>query len=317
MKKAPIENSIRTYLVEIGSYPLLSPQEEIDLARKIAPLLKIEAIRSTLTTDLDRIPTEDEWAAAADLTVTDLHRQIAIGRRAKDKLVNSNLRLVVSIAKNYKNRDIDLMDLIQEGSIGLIRAAEMFDYTKGYKFSTYAYWWIRQGITRSIAQHSRPIRLPIHMGEALNKIKKATRILTQENGRTPSREEIADRMKVSIGKLEELMGWDHRVISGNILIGKEENAELFDFVKSNDSSAEDFVFSIELIDRVNQILEILPERSSDILRSRYGLDGTGPKTLNRVGEELGICRETVRKIAARGMRVLKHPNNQEMFREWL
>lgn len=322
--KAPIENSIRTYLVEIGSYPLLKTEEEIALARKIAPLVKIEAIRSTLTADsidtdsrLDRIPTDDEWAAAADLTVTELHRQLAIGRRAKNKLVNANLRLVVSIAKKYKNRDMELMDLIQEGSIGLIRAAEMFDHTKGYKFSTYAYWWIRQGITRAIADQSRTIRLPVHMGEALNKIKKTTRILTQEQGRNPTREEIADRMEISIEKLDELMGWNHRVISGNSLIGKEENAELFDFVKSDDSSADDFALSVELSDRVHEVLETIPERSRAILRSRYGLDREEPKTLSRIGEELGICRETVRKVAARTMRVLKQPNNQERLREWL
>ncbi|HEY9846158.1 MAG TPA: sigma-70 family RNA polymerase sigma factor, partial [Candidatus Caenarcaniphilales bacterium] len=190
-KKHYTEDSIRLYLQEIGRIRLLRADEEIELARKIADLLQLERIRDDLFLQLDRNPFDQEWAGAVDMPVQAFRHRLHLGRRAKDKMVQSNLRLVVSIAKKYMNRGLSFQDLIQEGSLGLIRAAEKFDHEKGYKFSTYATWWIRQAITRAIADQSRTIRLPVHLYETISRIKKTTKLLSQEMGRKPTEEEIA------------------------------------------------------------------------------------------------------------------------------
>ena len=200
-KKPYTEDSIRIYLQEIGRIRLLRAEEEIELARKIADLLELERIRERIEDSLEREISDAEWAKEVEMELRPFRRRLYLGRRAKDKMVQSNLRLVVSIAKKYMNRGLSFQDLIQEGSLGLIRAAEKFDHEKGYKFSTYATWWIRQAITRAIADQSRTIRLPVHLYETISRIKKTTKILSQEMGRKPTEEEIAERMEMTIEKL--------------------------------------------------------------------------------------------------------------------
>ena len=220
------EDSIRVYLQEIGRIRLLRPDEEIELARKIADLLHLEELAAQFESDNGKYPDTKEWAALVDMPVIRFRRRLMLGRRAKEKMVQSNLRLVVSIAKKYMNRGLSFQDLIQEGSLGLIRAAEKFDHEKGYKFSTYATWWIRQAITRAIADQSRTIRLPVHLYETISRIKKTTKVLSQEFGRKPTEEEIAESMEMTIEKLRFIAKSAQLPISLETPIGKEEDSRL-------------------------------------------------------------------------------------------
>ncbi|MFZ4666756.1 MAG: RNA polymerase sigma factor RpoD, partial [Prochlorotrichaceae cyanobacterium] len=232
-KKHYTEDSIRLYLQEIGRIRLLRADEEIELARKIADLLELERIREKLMDRLDREPRDEEWAEEMKMPLNAFQRRLYQGRKAKEKMVQSNLRLVVSIAKKYMNRGLSFQDLIQEGSLGLIRAAEKFDHEKGYKFSTYATWWIRQAITRAIADQSRTIRLPVHLYETISRIKKTTKLLSQEMGRKPTEEEIATRMEMTIEKLRFIAKSAQLPISLETPIGKEEDSRLGDFIESD------------------------------------------------------------------------------------
>ncbi|MAN18210.1 MAG: RNA polymerase sigma factor RpoD, partial [Synechococcus sp. EAC657] len=220
------EDSIRVYLQEIGRIRLLRPDEEIELARKIADLLYLEELAAQFESDNGREPDNKEWAALVEMPLIRFRRRLMLGRRAKEKMVQSNLRLVVSIAKKYMNRGLSFQDLIQEGSLGLIRAAEKFDHEKGYKFSTYATWWIRQAITRAIADQSRTIRLPVHLYETISRIKKTTKVLSQEFGRKPTEEEIAESMEMTIEKLRFIAKSAQLPISLETPIGKEEDSRL-------------------------------------------------------------------------------------------
>ncbi|MFM7170159.1 MAG: RNA polymerase sigma factor RpoD, partial [Cyanobium sp.] len=222
------EDSIRVYLQEIGRIRLLRPDEEIELARKIADLLQLEELAVQFETDHGHHPDTKEWAALVEMPTIKFRRRLMLGRRAKEKMVQSNLRLVVSIAKKYMNRGLSFQDLIQEGSLGLIRAAEKFDHEKGYKFSTYATWWIRQAITRAIADQSRTIRLPVHLYETISRIKKTTKTLSQEFGRKPTEEEIAESMEMTIEKLRFIAKSAQLPISLETPIGKEEDSRLGD-----------------------------------------------------------------------------------------
>jgi len=227
------EDSIRVYLQEIGRIRLLRPDEEIELARKIADLLQLEEIAAQYEADHGRQPDTKEWAALVEMPTIKFRRRLMLGRRAKEKMVQSNLRLVVSIAKKYMNRGLSFQDLIQEGSLGLIRAAEKFDHEKGYKFSTYATWWIRQAITRAIADQSRTIRLPVHLYETISRIKKTTKTLSQEFGRKPTEEEIAESMEMTIEKLRFIAKSAQLPISLETPIGKEEDSRLGDFIEAD------------------------------------------------------------------------------------
>ncbi|MFZ9952253.1 MAG: sigma-70 family RNA polymerase sigma factor, partial [Vulcanococcus sp.] len=218
------EDSIRVYLQEIGRIRLLRPDEEIELARKIADLLQLEELAAQFEADHGHYPDTKEWAALVEMPLVKFRRRLMLGRRAKEKMVQSNLRLVVSIAKKYMNRGLSFQDLIQEGSLGLIRAAEKFDHEKGYKFSTYATWWIRQAITRAIADQSRTIRLPVHLYETISRIKKTTKVLSQEFGRKPTEEEIAESMEMTIEKLRFIAKSAQLPISLETPIGKEEDS---------------------------------------------------------------------------------------------
>ncbi len=316
-KKPYTEDSIRIYLQEIGRIRLLRAEEEIELARKIAELLEFERVRDRILEDSGKEPTLKEWAAAVDLTYPDFRRRLFIGRRAKDKMVQSNLRLVVSIAKKYMNRGLSFQDLIQEGSLGLIRAAEKFDHAKGYKFSTYATWWIRQAITRAIADQSRTIRLPVHLYETISRIKKTTKILSQEMGRKPTEEEIATRMEMTIEKLRFIAKSAQLPISLETPIGKEEDSRLGDFIEADGETPEDQVSKNLLREDLESVLDTLSPRERDVLRLRYGLDDGRMKTLEEIGQIFNVTRERIRQIEAKALRKLRHPNRNSILKEYI
>ncbi|MBF2058188.1 MAG: RNA polymerase sigma factor RpoD [Cyanobacterium sp. T60_A2020_053] len=318
-KKKPFtEDSIRVYLQEIGRIRLLRAEEEIELARQIADLLDLEYIRATQMEHLGRIPTDQEWAEACDIpNLRQFNRRLHIGRRAKDKMVQSNLRLVVSIAKKYMNRGLSFQDLIQEGSLGLIRAAEKFDHEKGYKFSTYATWWIRQAITRAIADQSRTIRLPVHLYETISRIKKTTKMLSQKMGRKPTEEEIAEDMEMTIEKLRFIAKSAQLPISLETPIGKEEDSRLGDFIEADGETPEDEVAKNLLREDLENVLDSLSPRERDVLRLRYGLDDGRMKTLEEIGQIFNVTRERIRQIEAKALRKLRHPNRNSILKEYI
>jgi RNA polymerase primary sigma factor len=316
-KKTYTEDSIRIYLQEIGRIRLLRAEEEIELARKIADLLELERVREDLIDSLDRFPTQQEWAQEVGMPLGAFRRRLYLGRRAKDKMVQSNLRLVVSIAKKYMNRGLSFQDLIQEGSLGLIRAAEKFDHEKGYKFSTYATWWIRQAITRAIADQSRTIRLPVHLYETISRIKKTTKILSQEKGRKPTEEEIATHMEMTIEKLRFIAKSAQLPISLETPIGKEEDSRLGDFIEADGETPEDEVSKSLLREDLENVLDTLSTRERDVLRLRYGLDDGRMKTLEEIGQIFNVTRERIRQIEAKALRKLRHPNRNSILKEYI
>jgi RNA polymerase primary sigma factor len=316
-KKQFTEDSIRLYLQEIGRIRLLRADEEIELARKIADLLELERMREKLLDELDREPHDREWAVVADMPLNQFRHRLFLGRRAKDKMVQSNLRLVVSIAKKYMNRGLSFQDLIQEGSLGLIRAAEKFDHEKGYKFSTYATWWIRQAITRAIADQSRTIRLPVHLYETISRIKKTTKLLSQEMGRKPTEEEIATRMEMTIEKLRFIAKSAQLPISLETPIGKEEDSRLGDFIEADGEMPEDQVAKSLLREDLEGVLDTLSPRERDVLRLRYGLDDGRMKTLEEIGQIFNVTRERIRQIEAKALRKLRHPNRNSILKEYI
>ncbi|MBW4420460.1 MAG: RNA polymerase sigma factor RpoD [Myxacorys californica WJT36-NPBG1] len=316
-KKHYTEDSIRLYLQEIGRIRLLRADEEIELARKIADLLELERILVKMTEKLDRVPSDAEWAEEVKMPLPQFRYRLHLGRRAKDKMVQSNLRLVVSIAKKYMNRGLSFQDLIQEGSLGLIRAAEKFDHEKGYKFSTYATWWIRQAITRAIADQSRTIRLPVHLYETISRIKKTTKLLSQEMGRKPTEEEIATRMEMTIEKLRFIAKSAQLPISLETPIGKEEDSRLGDFIESDGETPEDQVSKNLLREDLEGVLATLSPREKDVLRLRYGLDDGRMKTLEEIGQIFNVTRERIRQIEAKALRKLRHPNRNSVLKEYI
>ncbi|MFZ9946570.1 MAG: RNA polymerase sigma factor RpoD, partial [Vulcanococcus sp.] len=296
------EDSIRVYLQEIGRIRLLRPDEEIELARKIADLLQLEELAAQFETDHGHYPDTKEWAVLVDMPLIKFRRRLMLGRRAKEKMVQSNLRLVVSIAKKYMNRGLSFQDLIQEGSLGLIRAAEKFDHEKGYKFSTYATWWIRQAITRAIADQSRTIRLPVHLYETISRIKKTTKTLSQEFGRKPTEEEIAESMEMTIEKLRFIAKSAQLPISLETPIGKEEDSRLGDFIEADIENPEQDVAKNLLREDLEGVLATLSPRERDVLRLRYGLDDGRMKTLEEIGQIFDVTRERIRQIEAKALR---------------
>ncbi|MFS8854069.1 RNA polymerase sigma factor RpoD [Synechococcus sp. H55.7] len=321
-KKPYTDDSIRVYLQEIGRIRLLRADEEIELARKIADLLELERAREAvfqrmgLWSDPEEVP-DTLWAEEVKMSLPEFRRRLHRGRRAKEKMVQSNLRLVVSIAKKYMNRGLSFQDLIQEGSLGLIRAAEKFDHEKGYKFSTYATWWIRQAITRAIADQSRTIRLPVHLYETISRIKKVTKLLSQELGRKPTEEEIATRMEITIEKLRFIAKSAQLPISLETPIGKEEDSRLGDFIESDGETPEDRVAKVLLREDLESVLETLTPRERDVLKLRYGLDDGRMKTLEEIGQIFNVTRERIRQIEAKALRKLRHPNRNSVLKEYI
>ena len=314
---APILDSVRVYLKEIGSIKLLKANEEIELARKIADLLELERIRNDLKERLDRLPSDREWANELNMDVPQFRRRLYLGRKAKNKMVEANLRLVVSIAKKYQNRGLSFQDLIQEGSIGLIRGAEKFDPEKGYKFSTYATWWIMQGITRAIALQSRTIRLPIHLHETISRAKKATKILSQELGRKPTEEEVATRMEITVERLRFVSDKGRTPLSLETPTGRDGESKLVDFIEAEAEPPEDLLFNNFLSQEISNVLDTLTDRQSCVIRLRYGLDDGRTKSLEEIALQLNLSRERVRQIEAKALRRLRHPSRNSVLKEYL
>ena len=309
------QDPVGAYLTEIGRFPLLSAAEEVSLGQQVQVMMALLAVKDTLSKE-GSLPSDAQWASRANLSVEDLQAAIEKGKLAKKRMMEGNLRLVVSVAKKYQGRDLDLLDLIQEGSIGLERGVEKFDPTMGYKFSTYAYWWIRQGITRAIASTARTIRLPIHITEKLNKIKRIQRELTQSLGRSPHLDEVADQLEMPLPELKNYLQLSSRPLSLDMRIGEEsETSELIDFLESPDVLPEESVSSGLFRQELCNLLERLTPQQKKVITLRYGLQDDTPRTLAGVGEQMGISRERVRQIERQALTVLRL--KKESMRDYL
>ena len=302
-----IDDPVRMYLKEIGKVPLLDPNEEIELAQKMsAGNLAQEQLDSLESGDLDPV------------ALKELQRLAKAGERAKQKLAEANLRLVVSIAKRYVGRGMLFLDLIQEGNLGLIKAVEKFDYTKGYKFSTYATWWIRQAITRAIADQARTIRIPVHMVETINKVIRVSRQLLQELGHDPSPEEIAEEMNMPVDKVREIMKIAQEPVSLETPIGEEEDSHLGDFIPDEGASEPSEAASFTLLkEQLVDVLGTLTPREEKVLKLRFGIEDGRTRTLEEVGKEFNVTRERIRQIEAKALRKLRHPSRSKKLKDFL
>jgi len=277
-KNEGIEDPVKAYLKEIGRVPLLTSEEEIELATRIAD--------------------DDE--------------------QAKKRLAEANLRLVVSIAKRYVGRGMQFLDLIQEGNLGLLKAVDKFDYTKGFKFSTYATWWIRQAITRAIADQARTIRIPVHMVETINKVKKTITLLLHENGRDPTAEEVSEYLNMPVDKVREIMRVAQEPVSLETPIGEEEDSHLGDFIPDDDALAPEEAASMMLLkEQLDDVLSTLTPREKKVIQLRFGLEDGRQRTLEEVGEEFGVTRERIRQIEAKALRKLRHPSRSKKLKDFL
>jgi RNA polymerase primary sigma factor len=301
-----IEDPVRMYLKEIGKVPLLSAEEEISLAQMME---SGEMAKTQLEEDGDSLDQEQK---------KELENLVNQGDYAKKKLAEANLRLVVSIAKRYVGRGMLFLDLIQEGNLGLIKAVEKFDYRKGYKFSTYATWWIRQAITRAIADQARTIRIPVHMVETINKLIRVSRQLLQELGREPSPEEIAEQMEIPVERVREILKISQEPVSLETPIGEEEDSHLGDFIQDENVPvpADAAAFTL-LKEQLVEVLSTLTEREQKVLRLRFGLDDGRARTLEEVGKEFNVTRERIRQIEAKALRKLRHPSRSRKLRDYL
>lgn len=319
-RKTSADDNIGSFFKEMARYPLLKPEEELELAQSIDFMVEAEKIRQKLIEQLLRKPTRLEWATAIGLdNERQLETRLYKGRVAKRKMIRSNLRLVVSIAKRYLNRGVPFLDLIQEGAIGLNRATEKFDPNKGYKFSTYAYWWIRQAITRTIANDARTIRLPIHIVEKLNKLKKAQRTLKQELQRNPTEEEIAQELNTSVAQLCQLLELRRQSLSLNHRVGKAEDTELVDLLEDSELQLpEERMNEAMMRQEITDVLsDVLTQREKDVIILRYGLSTSQPYTLEEVGGMFNLSRERVRQIQSKAMRKLRRPQVARRLKGWL
>jgi len=317
--KTIADDAVGAFFKEMARYPLLKPNEEVELARRIRYLVEIEELQAKLAEELGRHPTKGEIAANLDLTERQLESRLHRSRVAKRKMIRSNLRLVVSIAKRYLNRGVPFLDLIQEGALGLNRATEKFDPDKGYKFSTYAYWWIRQGITRTIANDARTIRLPIHVVEKLNKLKKAQRDLRRSLNRAPSDRELAEALELTLEQLQALLQVRRGSLSLNHRVGKGEDTELMDLLEDADNQSPEAQMAEGMMrQEIWEVLEdVLTDREKDVISLRYGLASNRPCTLEEVGGLFNLSRERVRQIQSKAMRKLRRPQIAERLKGWL
>jgi RNA polymerase primary sigma factor len=305
----PSTDLVRAYLKEIGRVALLNAEQEVELAKRIeAGLFAAERLRQ---------------GDCGELKITkQMHKDYvwltADGQRAKDHLLEANLRLVVSVAKRYTGRGMAFLDLIQEGNLGLIRAVEKFDYTKGYKFSTYATWWIRQAITRAMADQARTIRIPVHMVEQINKLTRVQRQMLQDLGREPTADELAKELDMTPDKVVEIQGYAREPVSLEQNVGDEGDSQLGDFIEDADAPIAAEVVSFGLLQReLDSVLKTLPEREAAVVALRFGLTDGQPRTLDEIGREFGLTRERIRQIEAKTLSKLRHPSRSQKLRDYL
>jgi RNA polymerase primary sigma factor len=306
---AGTSDPVRMYLREIGQVPLLTAQEEVDLAKRIEAGVLAEECSADLAASGEQVSFEERRR---------LDRQRRDGERAKDELTQANLRLVVSIAKRYLGRGMQILDLIQEGNLGLMRAVEKFDYTKGFKFSTYATWWIRQAITRAIADQARTIRIPVHMVESINKVHRHQRQLIQELEREPTVDELAEKCDLTPAKVREILRISMDPLSLDSPVGEEDDSYLADFIE--DTSAvmpADVATANSLSEQIMSALDELNDREKQVVRMRFGLDGDQPQTLEEVGKQFGVTRERIRQIESKTLAKLRHPHRRQKLEDYL
>ncbi|HEY2272662.1 MAG TPA: RNA polymerase sigma factor [Jatrophihabitantaceae bacterium] len=300
-------DSVRAYLKQIGRFALLNAQREVELAKRIEAGLYAA----------ERLSDATDGSGGAPMR-RDLRWIVRDGQRAKDNLVQANLRLVVSIAKRYTGRGMPFLDLIQEGNIGLIRAVEKFDYARGYKFSTYATWWIRQAISRAMADQARTIRIPVHMVEVINKLGRIQRELLQDLGREPTPEELAKEMDITPDKVLEIQQYAREPISLDQTIGDEGDSQLGDFIEDSEAVvAVDAVSFTLLQDQLQSVLQTLSEREAGVVKLRFGLTDGQPRTLDEIGQVYGVTRERIRQIESKTMSKLRHPSRSQVLRDYL
>jgi len=311
-----IEDPVRMYLKEIGKVPLLSAEEEIDLAQKMEAGAVAKEKIAILKKRQETASEEEEEEIEEE--IKSLQKDLNAGDEAKKRLAEANLRLVVSIAKRYVGRGMLFLDLIQEGNLGLIKAVEKFDYRKGYKFSTYATWWIRQAITRAIADQARTIRIPVHMVETINKLIRVSRQLLQELGREPSPEEIAAEMNMPVERVREILKISQEPVSLETPIGEEEDSHLGDFIQDDNVPvpADAAAFTL-LKEQLEEVLGTLTEREQKVLTLRFGLEDGRARTLEEVGKEFNVTRERIRQIEAKALRKLRHPSRSRKLKDYL
>lgn len=302
---------VRMYLTEIGKVPLLVAQEEVDLAKRIEAGVHAEE-------ELADLNASGEINTLSPTQKATLRRKARDGERAKDQLTQANLRLVVSIAKRYLGRGLHLLDLIQEGNLGLMRAVEKFDYTKGFKFSTYSTWWIRQAITRAIADQARTIRIPVHMVESINKVHRTQRMLVQELEREPTIEELANKTELTPQRVREILRISQDPLSLDSPVGDEDDSFLADFIEDQSvAMPADVATANSLSEQIMSALDELTEREKQVVRMRFGLDGSQPRTLEEVGKEFGVTRERIRQIESKTLAKLRHPQRRQRLEDYL
>ncbi|MFM6188710.1 MAG: RNA polymerase sigma factor, RpoD/SigA family [Planktothrix sp.] len=308
-------DTVRTYLHEIGRVPLLTREQEITYGKQVQQMMQQLEAKEALVNQLGREPSPQEWSDAVGMSEETLQTTLEQGRRAKQKMIEANLRLVVSIAKKYQKRNMEFLDLIQEGTLGLERGVEKFDPMRGYKFSTYAYWWIRQAITRAIAQNSRTIRLPIHITEKLNKIKKVQRDLVQKLGRNPTAAEIAEALELDPSQIRDYLLASRHPVSLDLRVGDNQDTELQDLLEDESTSADTLVTQELLRQDLKDLLADLTPQQREVITLRYGLEDGKEMSLSKVGVRMNISRERVRQLENQALNHLRRRKAQ--VREYL
>jgi RNA polymerase nonessential primary-like sigma factor len=307
-------DTVRTYLHEIGRVPLLSHEQEISYGKQVQQMMRLQEVKTALEQILNRPVTKTEWAIESGISAAELDRILRRGHQAKQRMIEANLRLVVAIAKKYQKRNLEFLDLIQEGSLGLERGVEKFDPTKGYKFSTYAYWWIRQAITRAIAQQGRSIRLPIHITEKLNKIKKTQRELSQQLGRSATSTEIATALALEPAQIRDYLSLSRQPMSLDARVGDRQDTELSELLEDDGISPEQYTVQASLHQELRSTLDELTRQQREVIKLRFGLEGGKELSLAKVGEILNLSRERVRQLEHQA---LAHFRRHSSFRDYV